>query len=654
MAKSKQHKKRSATQAQPPKPVAPAAPTWHSTFYRWACGLLPVIAFALYANTISRDYALDDKAVVTENRFTQQGLAGIKDLVTHDHFYGYNNAVTGLYRPLPLITHAVEWELLGPNPHASHFINILLYALLAVMIFVTLHWLLEKRQPVVAAIAALLFLVHPLHTELVANIKGRDEVLNLLLLLTAVFFIFKYARGGTTGQLAMGLVAYAAALFTKESALTFLAVIPLALWFFSKMPVKKIAPIAGLLLGVSIVYLFIHGPFVNSSSEYRFLDSYFQYATDRPDRLATGIGNLLNYLKLLVFPHPLVYDYSYNQTPLLSWAHPKPWVALLLVGALTGWAFYALKKRQVLAFCIFFFFITLSVASNIITPSSAIFAERFLFIPSLGFCLAVAVVAGRFMQLDQAKKPGHRLKSDFKTGLVTGVLALACLALGAKTVHRNTAWKDDLTLFTTDLKYTPNNARTHFNLGRLLALKAQESDPVDVELVKRSQTLLQQCLAIDPNFTNAWRMLAFDYEVLGDYAKAARSMKKFVALANSEGQPPPVVEQGWVDLGNLYRKVEKRDSVAFAFRQAAALNPQQFSHYLNIGNAYFNQQQYGKAIQEYFSGLKYNPNSYNLNYNIAAAYYYLNDKSSARRYAEQALQLQPENEQARSLLNLLQ
>src|ERR1035437_8079055 len=122
--------------------------------FRLRAFLLCFIGFALYSNTLFHDYALDDGLVIRENRYTKQGFAGIKDILIHDSFagnikLGSNELTGGRYRPLSLVTYAIEWQFFGQSPHISHFINVLLYCLTGFLLFWFLyHYLSEKNKDV--------------------------------------------------------------------------------------------------------------------------------------------------------------------------------------------------------------------------------------------------------------------------------------------------------------------------------------------------------------------------------------------------------------------------------------------------------------------------------------------------------------------------
>src|SRR3972149_7555568 len=154
-----------------------------------------ILSFLYYGNTLTHEYALDDAIVINQNLFTKNGISGIQDILSYDTFTGFFGKEKklvegGRYRPFSLITFAIEYEFFGLSPHISHFINIALYAFTAIMLFLVLSALFagyrqKYRFLNIPFITTLIFIIHPVHTEVVANIKGRDEILALLAALGA-------------------------------------------------------------------------------------------------------------------------------------------------------------------------------------------------------------------------------------------------------------------------------------------------------------------------------------------------------------------------------------------------------------------------------------------------------------------------------------
>ena len=139
--------------------------------------IVAALGLLLYVNTFHHNYCLDDVAVIKANKFTQQGLAGIPTLLHTFYWQGYWTANAGLYRPLSMILFAVEWQFFPASPHIYHMVNVLLYALMGYLLFTFLTKLFPKVNLIFPFIISLLFMAHPIHIEVVANIKSADEIL---------------------------------------------------------------------------------------------------------------------------------------------------------------------------------------------------------------------------------------------------------------------------------------------------------------------------------------------------------------------------------------------------------------------------------------------------------------------------------------------
>jgi hypothetical protein len=230
---------------------------------------------AIYFNTLWDKYAIDDTLVLTENKFTLQGIGGIKDLMTHDAFVGFfgergSELVSGgRYRPLSMVTLALEVEFFGMNPAISHGINIILFAITCMLLYYLLNSFMPKKKGAVfylsiPFIATMLNAGHPIHTEAVTNIKGRDEIMGLLFSLLAMLAALKYVKSRNIIHLVWGMLALFLGLLSKENAITFLAIIPLTLFFFTKAKLKDYLIIIGLLIIPVSVFMDIRSVFTKS------------------------------------------------------------------------------------------------------------------------------------------------------------------------------------------------------------------------------------------------------------------------------------------------------------------------------------------------------------------------------------------------------
>ena len=170
---------------------------------------LVIIVVLLNFNTLRNQYALDDAIVITKNQHVEKGLSGIPDILKNDTFQGFFGSqqdlvAGGRYRPLSLITFAIEYQFFGLNPVVGHFINIVIYAIIVVLLLLVLRELIPNANNQwlkIAWLTAFLFAIHPIHTEAVANIKGRDELMTLLFALLAWLSVFKWIKTDKTKHL---------------------------------------------------------------------------------------------------------------------------------------------------------------------------------------------------------------------------------------------------------------------------------------------------------------------------------------------------------------------------------------------------------------------------------------------------------------------
>jgi tetratricopeptide (TPR) repeat protein len=481
-------------------------------------------ALLLYVNTIPHDRALDDNIVITSNAFVQRGVAGIPDILTHDTFRGFlstlgaeSELTGGRYRPLSLVTFAIEQSLTGGSPHVAHAVNVLLYAVTGLLLLVLLERHFLTGRPWAAFLAALLFVVHPVHTEVVANIKSRDEILALLFALAALKLhmdrIAEPKAPGATARLAGTVVCFFLALLSKESALTFLAVVPLALYTFRKMRAAKAVLATLPFAATTLVYLTLRLGIVGvgrpTSSE--ILNAPFLHATGA-QKLATIASVQLDYLRLLVWPNPLAADYAFAQIPYSSFGDLRVWLSLGIHGALLAVAAALLPRRSVLAFAILYYFATVAIVSNLLVDIGAMMGERFLYMPSLGFALAAGLGLGLLAEGAAA----------IRRGIAGSLAAGAVLLASFHTVDRNRAWEDNTSLGLADEVVSCGSASANLRAGlSYFELSTRTgNDEERKALLQRAVEKMRRAVAIHPTYNQAEFSLGAALCRLGDVEAA--------------------------------------------------------------------------------------------------------------------------------------
>jgi tetratricopeptide (TPR) repeat protein len=561
----------------------PAAVT--SKRHLLVAALLASLVFVLYSNTLSNGYALDDGLVITENAFTMKGISGIPDILTRGGFAGVEGAwggdlSGGRWRPLSQMTFAIEKSLFDLQLPISHLINVLLYAAVVALLFLLLQERLFPNTPAVALVASLIFAVHPVHTEVVANLKGRDEILALLFLIISLRSGFRYWGQSAISSLALSLTAFFLALLSKESAITFLAVIGLTSYVFTQADWFTSARRTLPYVAVTIAYFAVRSQIVGSATapaSTELMNNPFLLATP-VEAFCTKVVILGKYLALLVFPRSLSYDYSFNQIP---YADPFDWrflIALMVNAALALFAILHIGKRQVYAFGILVYFSSISIVSNFVFGIGATMGERFLFQPSLGFAVVVGFLAYRGMRYRKT---------------LTALLAATVVAAGWKTIARNEDWEDNFTLFSRDVGTVPNSAKANGNLAIAYNIKAQGTkDDRAKEWYEQSIVYATRATAIYPTYVDAHLTMGTAYMGLGDLASAGEQLEKARALmpasrvldANLRALSQRYVEEaakfGSVNQSNL-------DQVRQLLEKAVLYNPSNAQALFNLGGVFY-------------------------------------------------------------------
>lgn len=476
----------------------------------WAA-LLFLLGVGLYANTLGNEWALDDDLVYTENALVLKGLRGIPGILSSDAYAGLwekfgsqTQFSGGRYRPLSLVTFAIEQQLFGLAPAPAHAVNVLLFgATLVVMFFLVLRLL--PQAPEVALITSFLFAIHPLHTEAVANVKSRDEILSLLLILSTLAAALRsFDTRSRFAAISVPILGFLACM-AKEYGITLVGLIPLMLLLFRSASwrdaLRAVAPMGA----AAVIYLAIRGSVVGFSSvaSTELLNNPYLLAS-ADERWATKLFVLLKYLGLLFWPHPLAADYSYNQIPYRSFTDPVVWLAILVYAGLVASTLILIRRRHWLGFALSFYLVSLLLVSNLLVDIGATLGERLAYHASFGFVLALACVV-------------HWLKPERRVLMALGMLLL--VLGGFQILRRNADWKNDDTLFLHDVTVVPDAAMVNSNAGRahiVLSESATTPEERDQQLAQ-AFSLLSRAIEIHPGFVDAHFHLATVYERLGRY-----------------------------------------------------------------------------------------------------------------------------------------
>lgn len=613
MSKRSCNRERTGTEALSP-PVSPTGPPRAPAL---ASAIVVILATVLYANTLGHGWALDDVAVITKNAYTQQGISGIPALLTTFYWQGFWDANAGLYRPLSMITFALEWELSPDNPRLGHFVNVALYAAISWLLLRLLLELLPRAGLRVPLVATLLFVALPVHSEVVANVKSRDELLCFLFFLLTARLLLRAHATGRAAPARLAVATYFLCLMSKEGGLLYLGVLPLMfVWFRTERPVdamRRVWPLGA----VAALYLAIHAWVIASASPritYSYQDNVLVAAPDLATRIASAVAMLLDYAKLLLLPTDLSYDYSFNQVPLRGVFDPKFLLALALCAALAWIGVRGARTRSLVSFSILYSAITLALTSNVFVLIGATMAERFLFAPSLGFALAVAVVLDRLF-VGSVQSHEHQTSEDRVTAPLLWATAAIVLLWGTRTIVRNRDWKDDFTLYTRGVRSAPMSARVRYNAGTAyLNLRALvESDRSrKTEYLRLASAELEEAVRIDPRMRDAQQNLAITSYQLGAYEKALAAAQRSIELDPKLGAAHAIA-------GSALFRLGRSGESLLALRKAVELGFVADDTWNFIGGASFDIGDYSGAVKAFEKALERTPGNAEVIRNLEGA-----------------------------------
>lgn len=619
-----------------------AKPVIAKPFDTWLWALIIfLMALLLYANSLPHGYILDDSGVLKDNWVVKRGIDGIPLILKTPYRYGISMLTDDLYRPLSMIMFAVEWQLSPNTPALSHFVNVLFYAFSCSLLLVVLRKLFKKYHPLLALFACILWMAHPVHTEVVANIKSRDEIMSVFFLLLAILGFLEFLNKGKIGYLLGAIFSYLLGFFSKEGIVTFLVLFPFIGWYYTPAGVKKNLIASASFIIPTIAYMVVRHIILSTYAK----PSHFMLVPDNllvaaPDiftRWATAILILGKYLGLLLIPHQLVSDYSYNQIPIVGWTNPLVILSFLIYAAGIGFLIWKIRSKSPAVFGILVFLVTMSIYSNLVTLIGSSFGERFLYLPSLGFCILLSYLILLLFKIKTGDTSHADIKNLFARNALPWVLVMVILTLfSIKTISRNSEWDSQWTLFSADVQRSPNSTHMHYYWGLTIRDKAKEqSDPVAYkDLMGKALQEFKTAISIYPYYPECYEQLGLAYFRLGNNDESLKNYEEAIKL--NPGKATCYGNQGiiYFNRGQYQKALE-------LYQKAISLDPNYDDAYFNLGSVYGILGQYELAIKNFKKCLEFKPDYAQAYYYIGITYKSLKNMTEAQKYLDKAYQLNP-------------
>lgn len=460
-----------------------------------------ILGLFAYSSSINGDFIWDDNNLISYN----------DDIKTFDSIASiFTGSIAGSlgkiyksYRPLQIISYMLDYKFWNYNPFGYHLMN----SFLQVMAGLLVYWLCKLLFDdwVISFVAASVFTVLPVHTEAVAYISGRADLLVSLFLLLSFITYIKYQKKHSIGLFIASLSACILALLSRENAVILPLIILLYSYVFRKPLAKK------LFLSISalaIIYVVMRVTILNfevPSKDFYFDVSFWQ-------RLPGVFVAIAKYIKLLFVPTGLHMGYGRK---LFSYTNPLFYFGLMVTILLIYYAVKNRDKNRVLSFGILWFYLCLLPQLNIY-PINAYMAEHWLYLPSFGFCIIVAYCASYWWKIDRFRS------------IAFSITLLIIAAYTVTTFNQNKYWQDPITFCKRTLRYAPNNYQIYSLLSNAY-VREQEYE--------KAITAANESIKINPNYPYAYFNIGLAYMDMGECEKAiiyfARSIEKNPYFVNA-------------------------------------------------------------------------------------------------------------------------
>ncbi len=609
--------------------------------------LLGVLIFILYGGTVKHEYAIDDNLVTENHAVVKDGLKAIPKIFTS--YYFMDKKMQFGYRPVTLVSFAIEHQFFGQNPHISHLINIMLYLLNCFLIFIVIRKLFNCNNMVFPFLVSLLFLVHPIHTEVVCSIKSRDELLGFFFSFYALWLALTYSDKGKFYLLPVIMILLVLAIFSKQTAYSFLAVIPLSLYYYKKRFIRKeqLLLISFLIIAIIIASLprFVLPPV---SREIFYFENPLSAEGSIINRISMAFYVIIFYIKLLIIPHPLVFYYGYNMLPIPSLLNPLVIFSIIFCLAIGVFGLYKNLRFPVYSYSVFFFFITISMFLNIVEPVAGIVGERFVFFASLSYCMLIALLLLKILKINLSEK---RISNSVITKLVM-VSMIIIIPYSVKTYIRAGQWENYSTLYAHDIKYLDNSALAQSVYAEILINEiyndiSQNRQPKDFEKkVSISLKHYKRAIEIYPEYFSAYNNVAFIYyQFYSDYNKAIPYLQKAIALR-------PDYTEAHFNLAYCYQMLGRLTEAEKVYFDALATDSTFVQAYSKLGEVYLQMNELSKAIGMNEKIKSIMPESDMPYINLGKIFLSVGDTVQSMQNFEKAAEISPDNEDLlRNLIN---
>ncbi len=586
--------------------------TFHAGIKPWfAIALICLLGIIAYGNILGNKFAFDDYTVIEVNDQIVK-LSNFDKLFSHDYF---TFAGEKSYRPLVTLTYMIDGAIWKKNAVGYHLSNLVLHILSALVLLFLTRLLIKDN--IVALIASLLFVCHPLMTEAVCSITFREDVLCSLFFWIALYGYIHYRQTGRTMMIGVMLAAYLLSILSKEMGLAFIPVLIVYELFYRKRPESFViysATVASILV-ITGFFLLLRFNWMKNPDDF-FNASVFS--------VVTLIKTLLLYWQLYVLPVTLRVIY-YPQFMLSYWTDI---LFLLIAMALTAGGFFVLRpdERKQAAILILMSLAALAPVLNVY-PIRHPIAERYTYLPAFGVMICYALVIRACMR-------------RFDKRWVFAVLTLLLLCYTGRTMARNIIWEDNFSLWSKTTRQNPWAVEAHYSLGHAYQMRGE----IPLAIKEYSRTL-----QLDPEYFDAHVNLGRAFMEL-EPPQFHKAIERYL-IALRINPKKAIVH---FNLGVAYGKVNDDKRSIYHYMQAIEYDPSYIEAYNSLGGYFAKRGEVERAAAYWNQAVTLDPTFAQGFANLGSLYANVGDYQKARFYWQKALQINPSYEKVKRDLSTLE
>jgi tetratricopeptide (TPR) repeat protein len=602
-------KKQKASKLQSlPNETAAASPSRNTLW--WHLLVLLAISIGVYANSLSNGFVSDDDFQILSNRFITD-TRYIPQLLTSNVWSFAQSQQTNYYRPVFMLLYMAEYFAFGYDAFYWHLVNFVFHLASLAAVYFLLRALAGEK---LALLAALLFALHPIHVEAVVWVAVLTDLVCGLALFAAVFFYHRVREGqAATMNLALAAFAFAIGLLVKETAFVFPALLAAYEFFYRRESIsamlrgwRRYVPFAAVLALYFPARLYALGGQFAPSSGAHFKLTVGEMILSIPALFA-------QYVWKLFVPLNLNYYYVFEPVRSFGW---QTAVGLVLIAGLVVLMFLLRARQPMVAFSIAWFFLTLAPVMSISNVGENVFTERYLYVPSLGFC---AIAAWGWLELRK------RWPQPFAQLTLVAALIVLCVFYAAVIVRRNPEWKDDITLFTRTAEQSPHSATIQMNLGYIWFLHGRNDLAIDY---------YNRSLALDANRALTHNNLGNSLVAVGKHDEAISHLRRALELK-------PDYWSAALNLGLAFAAKQEWNAAIESYNAALKLKPDFPEAWTALGLGLWNTRRPQEAIEAYRKAIAANPDYLEARINLAAALSETGAPDEAIEHLQHALRVNP-------------